>query len=63
MKNKLISAVLAAVIATGVFSSPVQAEDNYIIRNPEHQRYILHVDDLEEFEKFYNSIPLPALYQ
>lgn len=39
-----------------LFSSPVQAEDNYIIRNPEHKRYILHVDDLEEFEKIYNSI-------
>lgn len=39
-----------------LFSSPVQAEDNYIIRNPENKRYILHVDDLEEFETVYNSI-------
>ena len=39
-----------------LFSSPVQAEDNYIIRNPEIKRYILNVDDLERFEKFYNHI-------
>ena len=39
-----------------LFSSPVQAEDNYIIRNPENKRYILHVDDLEEFESVYNGI-------
>ena len=39
-----------------LFSSPVQAEDNYIIRNPEIKRYILNVDDLERFEEFYNHI-------
>lgn len=39
-----------------LFSSPSQAEDNYIIRNPENKRYILHVDDLEEFETVYNGI-------
>ena len=39
-----------------LFSSPTQAEDNYIIRNPENKRYILHVDDLEEFETVYNGI-------
>ena len=39
-----------------LFSSPSQAEDNYIIRNPENKRYILHVDDLEEFESVYNGI-------
>ena len=39
-----------------LFSSPVQAEDNYIIRNPETKRYILHVDDLERFEEFYNFL-------
>lgn len=38
-----------------LFSSPVQAEDNYIIRN-EAKRYILHVDELERFEEFYNHI-------
>lgn len=38
-----------------LFSSPVQAEDNYIIRNQEIKRYILHVDDLEKFEDFYNA--------
>ena len=39
-----------------LFSSPTQAQDNYIIRNEESKRYILHVDDLEEFEEVYNSI-------
>ena len=39
-----------------LFSSPVQAEDNYIIRNPEIKRYILNIDDLERFEKFYNHV-------
>ena len=39
-----------------LFSSPTQAQDNYIIRNEETKRYILHVDDLEEFEAVYNSI-------
>lgn len=38
-----------------LFSSPVQAEDNYIIHNPEIKRYILNVDDLEEFETVYNQ--------
>ena len=37
-----------------LFSSPTQAEDNYIIRNPEIKRYILNIDDLERFEEFYN---------
>ena len=39
-----------------LFSSPVQAEDNYIIRNPEVKRYILNIDDLERFEEFYNHV-------
>lgn len=39
-----------------LFSSPVQAEDNYRIRNPEIKRYILKVDDLERFEEFYNHV-------
>lgn len=38
-----------------LFSSPVQAEDNYMIRNSA-KRYILHVDDLERFEEFYNHL-------
>lgn len=38
-----------------LFSSPVQAEGNYIIRN-DVKRYILHVDDLERFEEFYNFL-------
>lgn len=37
-----------------LFHSPVQADDNYIIRNPEHKRYIVNIEDLEEFEKVYN---------
>ena len=39
-----------------LFKSPTQAEDNYIIRNPEIKRYILNVDDLERFEQFYNHV-------
>lgn len=42
------------VVVEALFSSPVQAKDNYIIRNPEVKRYILHVNDLEEFEAVYN---------
>lgn len=38
-----------------LFSSPVQAEDNYIIRN-DAKRYILHVADMERFEEFYNFL-------
>ena len=38
-----------------LFENPVQAEDNYIIPNPERKRYIIHVDDLEEFEIVYNQ--------
>lgn len=38
-----------------LFSSAAQANDNYIIHNPEHKRYIIHVDDLEEFETIYNQ--------
>lgn len=39
-----------------LFQNPVQAEDNYIIRNPEHKRYILFVDYLERFERYYNDV-------
>lgn len=39
-----------------LFSSPAQAEENYIIRNPEIMRYILNIDDLERFEDFYNHV-------
>lgn len=39
-----------------LFSNPVQAEDNYNAPNKEIKRYILHIDDLERFEKFYNFI-------
>lgn len=39
-----------------LFKSPAQAEDNYIIRNPEIKRYILNIDDLERFEEFYNHV-------
>lgn len=39
-----------------LFKSPAQAEENYIIRNTEIKRYILHVDDLERFEEFYNHV-------
>lgn len=39
-----------------LFKSPAQAEENYIIRNQEIKRYILSVDELERFEKFYNHV-------
>ena len=39
-----------------LFNSPVQAEDNYIIRNPEIKCYVLNVNDLERFEEFYNHV-------
>lgn len=46
-----------------LFSSVPQAEDNYIIRNSA-KRYILHVDDLERFEEFYNHLQdLKAQYK
>ena len=38
-----------------LFTSPTQAEDNYIIKN-DVKRYILHVNDLERFEEFYNFL-------
>ena len=38
-----------------LFSSPVQAENNYITRI-DVKRYILHVDDLDRFEEFYNFL-------
>lgn len=43
-------------VVEALFSSPVQAKDNYIICNSEIKRYILHVNDLEEFEAVYNEI-------
>lgn len=39
-----------------IFSYPAQIEDNYTIRNKDIKRYIINVDDLEDFEKFYNHI-------
>ena len=42
------------VSVDALFHSPVQAEENYIVSNNEIKRYILRVDDLEEFEKIYN---------
>lgn len=43
------------LIVEGLFSSPSQIKDNYIIRNTENKRYIISVDDLEEFENVYNG--------
>lgn len=42
----------------GVFNSPVSAEDNFLTHLPNKnlKYYILHVDDLEEFERFYNFV-------
>lgn len=39
-----------------LFSSPAQIEDNYKIQNSHIKRYILRVEDLEAFEKYYNCI-------
>lgn len=39
-----------------LFSKPIQAEDNYNPPNKEIKRYILHVDNLERFEEFYNHV-------
>ena len=39
-----------------LFSNPVQAEDNYNAPNKGIKRYILHVEDLERFEEFYNHV-------
>ena len=39
-----------------LFSTPMQAEDNYNAPNKEIKRYILHIDDLERFEEFYNHV-------
>ena len=39
-----------------LFSTPIQAEDNYNAPNKEIKRYILHIDDLERFEEFYNHV-------
>lgn len=39
-----------------LFSNPIQAEDNYNAQNKEIKRYILHVEDLERFEEFYNHV-------
>ena len=38
-----------------LFSNPTQAE-NYNAPDKEVKRYLLHVDDLEEFERFYNFV-------
>lgn len=43
---------------SGLFASPVVAEDSFIpnLPNKDVRRYLLHVDDLEHFEAFYNFI-------
>lgn len=42
----------------GLFENPIVAEDSFItnLPNKEIKRYIVHVDDLEEFERFYNLL-------
>lgn len=44
------------LVVEALFSNQVQAEDNYKIQNPEKKRYLLSVDDLELFERFYNDV-------
>lgn len=43
---------------SAIFDNPITAEDIYIknLPNQEYKRYILHVDDLERFEEFYNHV-------
>ena len=42
----------------GLFPSPIVAEDFFLpnLPNKEIKRYLLHVDDLERFEEFYNHV-------
>lgn len=42
----------------GLFRIPVLDEESFLpnLPNPEVKRYLLHVDDLERFEEFYNFI-------
>ena len=46
------------VNVAALFANPVVAEDSFIpnLPNPEIKRYLIHVDDLERFEEFYNFI-------
>lgn len=39
-----------------LFSNSMQAEDSYNAPNKEIKRYILHIQDLERFEEFYNHV-------
>lgn len=41
-----------------LFPSPIVAEDSFLpyLPNKEIKRYLLHVDDLERFEEFYNHV-------
>lgn len=41
-----------------LFAHPVVAEDSFLphLPNKEVKRYIVHVDDLERFEEFYNFL-------
>ena len=36
------------LVVEGLFSSPSQIEDNYIIRNVENKHYIISVDDIQK---------------
>lgn len=42
----------------GLFAHPVVAEDSFIpnLPNKDIKRYIVHIDDLERFEEFYNFL-------
>lgn len=46
------------VHVSAIFSNPIDAKENYIQHqpNPEVKRYMLAIEDLEEFERFYNFI-------
>ena len=46
------------VCVDALFRNPVSAEDNYMphLPNREVKRYLLHIESLETFERFYNFV-------
>ena len=46
---------MSKIKVDALFSHPCQA-DNYNAPNKEIKRYLLHLEDLKEFERFYNFV-------
>lgn len=42
----------------GLFENPIVAKDSFMsnLPNEDFKRYLLHIDELERFEEFYNHI-------